>query len=97
MELRKTDSTIVAVLTARKIFEGYTKQQVKKVKLARELQEMAVHPTDLKYKDMVRNKPLPNCPITTYDTTNASSMFGPDLPGVRGKTSIKIPRKVDTE
>ena len=58
---------------------------------------MAGHTTDRKYKDMVSNKLLPNLPITTHDTNNENSMFGPDLSGVRVKIVRNKPIRVDTE
>ena len=58
---------------------------------------MVVHPIYRKYKDIVRNKGLPNFPITTYEITNANTMYGPNLSGVRGKTAVNKPNSVDTE
>ena len=63
---------------------------MEKKKLAHEMQVMVGHPTDRKYKDMVSKTLLPNFPIPTNDITNANSMFGPNLSGVRVKTVIKI-------
>ncbi|KAL7537435.1 hypothetical protein ACHAXR_007825 [Thalassiosira sp. AJA248-18] len=37
---------------------------------------------------------LQNCPIDTADVTNARSIFGPDLAGVRGKTVRRKPEPV---
>ena len=97
MELSKTEFGIVAVHTVSKMFEGYTKQEAEKSKLARELQGMVGNPTDFKYKDMVSDKILPNFPIITHDITNANSMFVTDLSSVRGKIVRKNPSKLDTE
>ena len=34
---------------------------------------------------MVRNNLINNCPVTLHSITNAWTIFGPDLPSVRGK------------
>ena len=44
IELSKTESGIVAVQTVKKQFEEYTKQDVEKAKLARELQGIVGQP-----------------------------------------------------
>ena len=44
---------------------------------------MVGNTTDQEYKDMVRNKLLPNYPIITHDINNANSMFGTNLSVVR--------------
>ena len=58
---------------------------------------MMVHPIVRKYIDVVRNKLIPYFPITTYESTHAKSIFGPNLSGVRGKTVRNKPIRVDTE
>ena len=78
-------------------FEGYTKQEVEKSKLTRDLQGMVGHPIDRKYKDMVTKKLLQNCPITTHDITNADYMFGPNLACLRVNTVRNKPIRVYTE
>ena len=46
MELSKKDSGLVVVHTLRKQFEGYTKQDMEKAKLACDLQGMVGQPTE---------------------------------------------------
>ena len=81
----------------RKQFEGYTKQEVEKAKLAHELQVMVDHYSDRGYKDILSNKLLPNCLITTHDITNTRYMLGPDLTVVKVKAVRNKPSRVYTE
>ena len=46
---------------------------------------------------MVTSPNLENCPVTATDMSNASVIFGPDLPGVKGKTVHRIPHRVEME
>ena len=46
---------------------------------------------------MVSNKLLLNLTITTHDTTNVNSMFGPNLADVRGNKVINKPGRLDME
>ena len=47
---------------------------------------MVAHLTDRKYKHMVSNKLLPNCPITLHDITNENSMVVPSQSGLKVNT-----------
>ena len=76
----------MAVQKLSKQFGGYTKQDMKNTKVARELQGMVGHSVYREYKDMVSNKLFPNFPITTHDIINENSMFGPNLAGVKGNS-----------
>ena len=46
---------------------------------------------------MVSSPNLENCPVTATDVSNACVIFGPDLPGVKGKTVCISPHRVETE
>ena len=46
---------------------------------------------------MVSSKSLDNCSIVADDVTNARSIFGPNLPGLRGKTVRQMPERVVPE
>ncbi len=46
---------------------------------------------------MVRNKTIKNCPIKPEHITNACSIFGPSIAGVRGKTVRRKPERVEAE
>ena len=46
---------------------------------------------------MVSRKTLDNCSIVASDVTNARTIFGPNRPGLRGKTVRQRPERVVTE
>ena len=46
---------------------------------------------------MVSNKSLRNSDIRVKDVTNAHAIFGPHLPGLRGKTVRVKPTRVESE
>ena len=75
---------MIIVQRVRKKFEGYTKQDMDKVKLARELQGMIGQPSDREYTYMASKKILPNCPITIRDITDNIYIFVPDMESARG-------------
>ncbi len=55
---------------------------------------MLGNPSERDYKGMVSNNLIANCPVTASDVTNARTIFGPDLPGLRGKTVRRAPAPV---
>ncbi len=52
---------------------------------------MTGHPTDAQFLEMVRNKTIKNFPIKPKHITNACSIFGPSIAGVRRKTIRRKP------
>jgi hypothetical protein len=85
---------VALVQTVRGNYEGYTKQEVLKAKEARQAQAMLGNPSEKDFKGMVSNNLIANCPVTSSDVTNARSIFGPDLPSLRGKTVRRAPAPV---
>ena len=55
------------------------------------------HPTDEKFKNMVSGKRLDNCATVANDVTNARAIFGPNRPGLRGKTVRQRPDRIVPE
>ena len=49
------------------------------------------------YKAMVSSNMIRNCPISQYDVSNAPTMFGLQLAGVRRKTTWSKPEPVVKE
>ena len=70
---------------------------MERAKLSREHQVMIGHPSEHEYKDMVSNKLLYNFHFTIKDITNAKSIFGPNLLGVRVKSVKHNPISMDAE
>ncbi len=82
------------VQTVRGNYGGFTKREVLKAKEARRGQAMLGNPREANYKGMVSNNLITNCPVSSLDVTNASAIFGPDLPSHRGKTVRRAPAPV---
>jgi hypothetical protein len=78
-------------------YEGFTKREVQDAIMARKAQAMTGHPTDAQLLEMVRNKTIKNCPIEPEHITNACSIFGPSIAGVRRKTVRRKPEQVEAE
>jgi hypothetical protein len=85
------------IQTVRQSYKGFTKRKVQDAIAARKAQAMTGHPTDAQFLEMVRNKTIKNCPIKPKHITNACSIFGPSIAGVRGKTVCHKPEQVEVE
>ena len=72
--------------TMRRIFEGWTKREVKEAKSARTLQLRVRNMCDAKLKQMVNVNGLKNAPIRPEHVTNATRIFGPNTAALEGKT-----------
>ena len=97
LEIRENHDTLVLIQTVREKFGLFTEKQAEKAIVARDMQARLAHPTDDKFKQMVSSKSLKNCSIVADDVTNARSIFGPNLPGLRGKTVRQRPERVVPE
>ena len=75
--------------TVRRNFEGWTKREVKKAKLARTLQSRVANMSDAKLKQMVSVNGLKNAPIRPEHVTNASCIFGPNTAALEGKKNCE--------
>ena len=65
--------------------------------MARVAQSKVAHPPDSKFKLMVNSPSLKNCPVTVQDITNSREIFGPDLPGLQGRSTRQKPKRVVPE
>ena len=74
--------------------EGFTKREVQRAIHARKLQSMLRGPRKADYEGMVHAKMIDDCPIVD-DIKNAHSIFGPDMVGLRGRTTQKRPEHVE--
>ena len=75
------------IQTVRKNMEGYSHKEVKRVIMARIAQSKVAHPPNSKFKLMVNFPSFKNCPVTVQDITNSRAIFGPDLPGLQGRST----------
>ena len=83
--------------TVCKNFEGFTKKQIKQAMLARQVQAMMAHPTDEELHKMVSSKTVKELPVQPNDVSNAVHVFGRSRSGIRGKTTMKKPERVEPE
>ena len=91
VDLRESESAISMVQNLREKFEGYTNREIKDAKLARRVQSMIAHPSDVDFQKMVSASFLKECPVNEADASNSVAIFGPNLAGVRGKTVRRKP------
>ena len=94
INLRENHKGFQMIETVRKNFEGFTKRQVEEAILARKIQAMVAHPTNEVFKQMVSSKSLKNSKVTVEAISNARAIFGPNRPGLKGKTTRKKPSRV---
>ena len=66
--------------------EGFTPAQVKVAQEAYKDQGRMGSPSDLDLSNLVRSNSMLNLPITSAAVSHKKAIFGPHLPGVRGKT-----------
>ena len=85
------------IQTVRKNMEGYSRKEVKRAIMARVAQSKVAHLPDSKFKLMVNSPSLKNCPVTDHDITNSRAIFGPDLPGLQGRSTRQKPKRVVSE
>ena len=56
------------------------------------VQQRIGHPTSEHLKEIVSQPGITNVPIRASDVANAKAIFGPQIPGLKGKTTRKKPR-----
>ena len=71
--------------------------KVKWATVAREAQIKLAHPPDTKFKQLVNSDSIKNCPVTAQDISNSRVIFGPDLPGLQGRSTREKPTRVVLE
>mmetsp|Transcript_35164 Transcript_35164/g.35374 ORF Transcript_35164/g.35374 Transcript_35164/m.35374 type:complete len:249 (+) Transcript_35164:788-1534(+) len=97
LDTRENHEALVLIQTVRENFGKFTERQVNRAIASRDMQARMAHPTDETFKQMVSKKILDNCSIVASDITNARSIFGPNRPGLRGKTVRQKPVRVEPE
>jgi hypothetical protein len=79
-----TKKEVMLVQTVGNNYEGFMKQEVIKVREAREAQAMLGNPSKKDFQGLVSGNLIPNCPIARANTSNTRKKFGPDLASIRG-------------
>ena len=80
--------------TVRMQMKDFSRREVKGAIAARKAQRILAHPPDAKFKQLVNSDSIKNCKVTAQDITNSRVIFGPDLPGLQGRTTRKKPTRV---
>ncbi len=86
---------VVMIQTIFQQYEGFTKHEVQDATAACKAQAMTGHPTDAQFIKLVRNNSIKNCPVKPDHITNAHSIFGPSITGVRRRTTRQQPERVE--
>ena len=81
-----TTTPFLMIQNSRENLGMFTEKQVEKAIELRDMQERMAHPTDEKLKLLVISKSLDNYSVDSSDVTNASTLFCPNRPGLRGET-----------
>ena len=86
------------VETVRGNFEGFTKREIQGAILARKGQASIASPSQQEFHKMVSRNctAMRSAPMTCANLINARTIFGPDLSGLRGKSTREKPERVDT-
>ena len=74
--------------------KDFSRREVKGAIAARKAQIMLADPPDARFKQLVNSDSIKNCKVTAQDISNSRVVFGPDLPGLQGKTTRKNPTRV---
>ena len=79
------------IQTVHEKFDMFTDKQVGKAIELRDMQAGTAHQIDEKFKQLVIGKIIDNCSVVDSEVTNAHTLFGPNCPGLRGKTVWQRP------
>ena len=93
----EVETAVAFVQTVRNNFEGFTKREVEKAKLARLAAGRLGHPSARDMEYLVSNKSLSDMPFDLKALRDADTLFGPNIAAVRGKTVRQAPRHVATD
>ncbi|KAL7468004.1 hypothetical protein ACHAXS_008235 [Conticribra weissflogii] len=94
ISLKENKAAVCLINTIRGNTKGYTKRQVEEAQEARRALAMVGGPTENEFTQMVRQNHLPHCNLTPDTIKQANDIFGPDLAGIRGKTTRRKPERV---
>ena len=75
----------------------FSERQVQRATKAYELYAKIGCPSVNEFKALVRNHLINNCPVTIEDILIAEKIYGPDVSGLKGKTTRRKPPRVETD
>ena len=96
LDLEDEDAFIM-INTIRGKLEGYTKQEIKAAHQVYKARSLLGNLSEADLQRMIRTQSVTGLDTTPRDVTNSSAIYGPHLPGVRGKTVRKSPDHVVTD
>ena len=73
----------------------FTAREVKKADVARALYRRIGFPGYKRYINAVRNGCIMNCPINIDDIKRSIHIYGPDVAGIKGKTTRRKPKALE--
>ena len=88
---------LVLMNTVRDNMRGYSKDQIKQAKIARDLLSIIGYPSDKDFKSIIDAPMIKNCPVTVDDINRSTAIFGKDVPTLKGKTVRRKPEPVRSE
>ena len=88
------DSGMTLVNTVANNWSNYSNQDYLRAVQARELQIEIGRPSLWEYIRMVSDNLLPDCPVTKADIMAAEDIFGPEVGGLKGKSTRRNPHAV---
>eukprot|EP00957_Ditylum_brightwellii_P056533 4286301-Ditylum_brightwellii.AAC.1 len=91
LDIRENHKALALIQTVCKFFGKFTECQVNQAITAHDMQARMAHSTNESFKQMINGKTLDNCPIVASDIVNARIIFGPNCPGLQGKTVRQRP------
>ena len=97
IDLREEKTGLAMIQTICQNFEVFTRREVLRAKLAREVQSRIGHLPDEKFKHIIRagkKQGLKNCPINVKDVSNSLAIYGPNRPILRGTKTRENPYRV---
>ena len=83
------------VQTVKKLREQYTNREYKQATMARQIQASMGNPSLQTFLDIVSNNTIQGVPVTRQDVLNAEHIFGPNIGGLKGKTTNCKPLPVE--
>ena len=89
IDLREHAEGLVMLETVEANMKMFTKKEIERAQAARAAQRRMAHPTDEHFKQIVSQRSLKNLPFSTADIANAKTLLGPDVAGLKGRTTRK--------
>jgi hypothetical protein len=78
------DKTVIDTIKTNR--EGFTERDYERAKRAGKALALVGYPSPKDFKHMVSSNMIKNCPVNYTDVANATTIFGPDLATLKGKT-----------